>query len=170
MLARNETIIKWALYAAVSLLCVGVQGAVLQRVELLGVIPFIYPLLAAIPATYESPAPGTIFALATGVFCDLLLPAPLPCFYTLVFPLVGLCAALLSQGVLPAGFFCSTAASIIGFLFTGLFHCFLLWLDGKASWSAGMRTAALEALATFPAVFPATVMYRWVYRKTHLDD
>ena len=170
MLARNETIIKWALYAAVSLLCVSVQGAVLQRVELLGVIPFLYPLLAAIPATYESPTAGTIFALAAGVFCDLLLPAPLPCFYTLLFPLVGLCAALLSQGVLPAGFLCSTAASVIGFLFTGLFHCFLLWLDGKAAWSAGMRTAALEALVTFPAVFPATVMYRWVYRKTHLDD
>ena len=91
MLARNETILKWALYAAVSLLFVFVQGAALQRLSLFGVIPFVYPLLAAIPATYEGSVPGTAFALAVGVFCDLLLPAPLPCFYTLIFPLAGLC-------------------------------------------------------------------------------
>ena len=170
MLARNETIIKWALYAAVSLLCVGVQGAVLQRVELLGVIPFLYPLLATIPATYESPTAGTAFAIGAGVFCDLLLPAPLPCFYTLIFPLAGLCAALLAQSVLPAGFLCSCAAAVTAFLFTGLFHCFLLWLDGKTAWGPGICTAALEALVTLPAVFPMTVLYRWVYRRTHLDD
>ncbi|MBQ8389528.1 MAG: hypothetical protein IJX52_00925 [Oscillibacter sp.] len=170
MLARNETIIKWALYAAVSLLWVFAQGAVLQRLEVFGVLPFVFPLLAAIPATYESPTAGTAFALGVGVFCDLLLPAPLPCFYTLIFTAVGLCAALLSQGVLSAGFLCSTAAAAIAFLLTGLFHCFLLWVEGKAAWALGLRTAALEALVTYPLVFPVTVMYRWVYRRTHLDD
>lgn len=170
MLARNETIIKWALYAAVSLLGVFFQGAVLQRLELFGVLPFLFPMLAAIPATYEAPASGTAFALGVGVFCDLLLPAPLPCFYTLVFPFVGLLGSLLAQGALSPSFLCAAVASILGFLLTGAFHCVLLWLTGKGAWGAGMRTAVLEALVTLPMVLPMTVLYRWVYRKTHLDD
>ncbi len=64
MLARNETIFKWSLYAAAALLCLTVQGVLLQRLTLWGVIPFICPLLAAIPATWESPTAGTIFSLA----------------------------------------------------------------------------------------------------------
>ena len=104
MLARNETILKWVMYTAVTVLCFLVQEAFLQRFTLWGVIPFIYPLLAAIPAAYEGSVPGTVFALAVGVVCDLVLPGPLPCFYTLIFPVVGLCAALLSRNLLPAGF------------------------------------------------------------------
>ena len=83
MLARTVTILKWTLYAAAAVLCLFVQGAFLQRVTVWGVIPFLYPLLAAIPATYESPVSGTVFALCVGIFCDLLLPDPIPCLYTL---------------------------------------------------------------------------------------
>ena len=75
MLARNETIFKWFLYSAAAVLCLTVQGAVLQRFTLWGVIPFVCPLLSSIPATWESPAAGTVFSLAVGVTCDLLLPA-----------------------------------------------------------------------------------------------
>ena len=75
MIARNETILKWLLYAAATALCLLVQGGLLQRLEFWGVIPFLYPLLAAIPATYEGPLAGTIFSLVLGIVCDLLLPA-----------------------------------------------------------------------------------------------
>ena len=170
MLARNEVIIKWALYALASLLCVFVQGAVLQRVTVLGVIPFIYPMLAAIPATFEHSVPATVFALCTGVFCDLLLPVPIPCFYTLTLPLVGLCASLLAQSVVPSGFLCSAAASVMAFAATGLFHCLLLFFQGKAAWSAGFSTMARELAMTLPMSIPMTVLYRAVYRKTYLDD
>ena len=103
MLARSATIIKWVLYALAGLACAVVQAAVLQRFTLWGVIPFLYPLIAALPATFEGPAAGTVYALAAGVLCDLLLPSPIPCFYTLIFPLVGLSAGLLSQSLIPAG-------------------------------------------------------------------
>lgn len=63
-----------------------------------------------LPATFEGPAAGTVYALACGVFCDLLLPSPIPCFYTLILPLVGLAAGLLSQSLIPAGYLCSAAA------------------------------------------------------------
>ena len=170
MLARNETIFKWLLYALATLLCVLVQGLVLQRVSIWGVIPFLYPLRPAVLATCEGPTAGTVYSLAVGVLCDSLLPGPIPCFYTLTLPLVGLCASLLAQSVLPAGFLCSAAASVMAFAATGLFHCLLLFFQGKAAWSAGFSTMARELAVTLPMSIPMTVLYRAVYRKTHLDD
>lgn len=170
MLARNETIFKWALYAAATALCFLVQGALLQRITIWGVIPFLYPLLAAIPASYERPVSGTIFALTVGVFCDLILPGSIPCFYTIVFPLVGLCASLLSQSLLPAGILCSLSGTAIAFLMTGVFHCLILWANGKAAWGAGLFLALREFCVTAPLTVPVTMLYRAVFRKTHLYD
>lgn len=170
MLARNETIFKWALYAAATALCFLVQGALLQRITIWGVIPFLYPLLAVIPATYEGPVPGTVFALAVGLVCDLLLPGSFPCFYTLLLPLVGLCAALLSQSLLPAGVLCALAGTTAAFIMSGAFHGLLLWINGKAAWSASAFVTLRELCVTAPLVIPVTLLYRAVFRKTHLDD
>lgn len=170
MLARNETIFKWVLYAAAALLCFFIQGAVLQRITVWGVIPFLYPALAAIPATYEGPVPGTVFALCVGVVCDLLLPASSPCLYTLVFPLAGLCAGLLSQSLLSAGPLCSLASTAAAFLLTGGAQCLLLWMHGKAAWGAGAYVALREFCVTVPLALGMTLLFRAVYRKTHLND
>ncbi len=170
MLARNETIFKWTLYAAATALCLLVQGALLQRLSVWGVIPFLYPLLAVVPAAYEGPVPGTVFALAVGVVCDLLLPGSFPCFYTLLFPLVGLCAALLSQGLLPAGPLCSLAGTAAAFLMSGLLHGLLLWAAGKPAWGAGAFVTLREFCVTAPLTVPVTLLYRAVFRRTHLDD
>ena len=170
MLARNETIFKWALYAAATLLCFLAQAFLFQRLTIWGVIPFVYPVVAAVPATYEGPVPGTIFALAVGVVCDLLLPEALPCFYTLAFPFVGLCAALISQSWLPAGFLCSLAVSALGFLCTGAFHCLLLWVRDKAAWGSGAFVCLREMVVSLPLAIPVTLLFLTVYRRTHLDD
>ena len=170
MIARNETILKWLLYAAATALCLLVQGGLLQRLEFWGVIPFLYPLLAAIPATYEGPLAGTIFSLALGVVCDLLLPGPVPCLFTLIFPLAGLCAGLLSQSLLPAGILCSFAASAVSFLLTDAFRCLTLWMRGSAAWEAGALLTLREFCVAAPFVIPLTLLYRSVFRRTHLDD
>ena len=170
MLARNETIFKWLLYALAGVLCLWVQTALLQRITLWGVIPFLYPLLATIPATFEGPLAGTVFALAVGVTCDLLLPDAFPCLYTLVFPLAGLCAGLLSRSLLPAGFFCSLSAAAAAFFFTDTFRCFLLWIDRKAAWGAGFSVMAREFLITAPLLIPMTALFRAVCRKAHEND
>ena len=86
MLARNETIFKWALYAGATAVFFLLQGAVLQRITLWGVIPFVFPILVAVLGMYEGPLPASVYALTVGVLCDLLLPASIPCFYTLIFP------------------------------------------------------------------------------------
>ena len=104
------------------------------------------------------------------MLCDLLLPAFIPCFYTLVFPAVGLCAALVSQNLLPAGFLCAAVTSVTGFFFTDLFHCFLLWARGQNAWAAGARLFAQEVGVSILLIIPVVLLFSAVFRRTHLDD
>lgn len=170
MLARSATIIKWVLYALAGLALTAFQAAVLRRFTLWGVIPFLYPLIAAIPATFEGTAAGTVYALSFGVLCDLLLPSPIPCFYTLIFPLVGLSAGLLSQSLIPAGYLCSLAAAFPAYLLTGLFHCVVLWAGGHAAWGAGLSVTLRELCVSLPWSLPATWLFRRVFLRVHTDD
>ena len=170
MLARNEIIFKWLIYTAATAVCFLAQGAFCQRITLWGVIPFLYPMLAAIPATFEAPVPATVFALCLGVVCDVLLPGAMPCLYTLIFPVVGLCASLLAQSLLPAGMLCSLVVSALAFLLTDLFRCFILAVNGVSPWGTGLSIMLREFLVTAPLLIPVTLLYRTVYRRTHIYD
>ena len=170
MLARSATIFKWTLYTLAGLVWAVVQAAFLQRVTIWGVIPFLYPLIAAHPATFEGPAAGTVYALACGVFCDLLLPSSIPCFYTLILPLVGLAAGLLSQSLIPAGYLCSAAAALPAYLLTGIFHCIVLWAQGHPAWGAAMSVTLRELCASLLWSLPMTWLFRRVYLRVHVDD
>lgn len=165
MLARTATILKWTLYAAAAALCLILQTALLQRFTFWGVIPFLYPLLAAIPATYETPVSATVFALCVGIVSDLLLPGSIPCLYTLLFPLAGLCASLLSRSLLPAGILCSLAAGAAAFLLTDGFRCFALWINGRAAWRAAGCLMLREFCVTAPLIIPMTLLFRAVARR-----
>ena len=170
MLARSATIFKWTLYTLAGLVWAVVQAAFLQRVTIWGVIPFLYPLIAALPATFEGPAAGTVYALACGVFCDLLRPSPSPCFYTLILPLVGLAAGLLSQSLIPAGYLCSAAAALPAYLLTGIFHCIVLWAQGHPAWGAAMSVTLRELCVSLLWSLPMTWLFRRVYLRVHVDD
>lgn len=170
MLARSDTIFKWTLYTLAGLVWAVVQAAFLQRVTIWGVIPFLYPLIAALPATFEGPAAGTVYALACGVFCDLLLPSSIPCFYTLILPLVGLAAGLLSQSLIPAGYLCSAAAALPAYLLTGIFHCIVLWAQGHPAWGAAMSVTLRELCVSLLWSLPMTWLFRRVYLRVHVDD
>jgi len=171
MLARNELIFRWSIYALAALLCLAVQGLVLQRLTIWGVVPFLYPLLAAIPATYEEPVPATVFALVLGVVCDLALPEAVPGFYTLVFPVVGLLSALLVQGAVSNGFLCSAMVAVLAYLLCGAAHCLaLLRHDGPGLWAAGLGLALRELCVALPFTIPLTLLFRAVHRRTHWND
>ena len=143
MLARNETIFKWTLYAAATVLCFLAQSLVLQRFTFWGVIPFLYPVLPAVTATFEGPAAGAVYGLAVGVACDSLLPA---------------------------GFLCSLVVSAISFLMTDFFHCFLLWAVGKSVWDTGLFLMLREFCVTAVWTVPVTLLFLTVFRRTQFDD
>ena len=170
MLARNETIFKWCLYGAATFLCFLAQGAIFQRITLWGVIPVLYPVLAAVVGTLEGPLAGSIYALVLGVVCDSLLPDVIPCFYTLIFPLVGLCGGLIAKGLLSAGFICSLVSSAAAFLLTDVFHCLLLWVNQSAAWASGGWVMVREFCVTAILTIPVTLLFQAVFRKTHVYD
>ena len=170
MLVRSAVFFKWLLYAAAAAALVLLQDAVLHRITVWGVIPFLYPLIAVLPATYEGPAPGAVFALCLGVFCDALLPDQFPCLYTLAFPVAGMLAGGLSRRVLPAGVFCTVAAAAVSFLLTDLLRCLLLWTSGKIVWGPALFLIFRECLIALPLAIPATWLFRLVHRKVHEND
>lgn len=170
MLTRREMLFKWALYAAAAALCLLIQGALLRRITLWGVIPFLYPLLAILPATYEGPRSGAVFALCLGVLCDVLLPDLFPCLYTLTFPVAALLTGLMARSLLPAGIRCTVAAAPTAFALTDLLRCFILALNGSAAWGAGLSVMLREFLVTLPLAVPATWLFRAVHRKVHEND
>ena len=170
MLPKSYLVFKWLVYASATLLFFALQSLVLNHIRVLGLTPFLYPLLAAIPATWESPSSGTIFSLSMGVVCDLLLPGPIPCFYTLVFPLAGLFSSLLAQGLLQAGFLCSLVSAAGAFCLTDGFHCFLLWLNGRPAWETGAFLALREFCVTAPFIIPVTFLFRAVFCRTHAEN
>jgi len=170
VLARNETIFKWLLYALAAVLCLFVQGALLQRVTLWGVIPFVYPLVAVIPATYEDTLFGISFALCVGITCDLILPDMFPCLYTLIFPLAALCASAFSRSLMRAGILCSLLSSAVAFILLDFFRCLLLWFNRKGAWAAGFSVMAREFLISALLVVPVTLLFRAVCRRAHIND
>ena len=112
----------------------------------------------------------SIFSLCVGLVSDLLLPGPVPCLYTLIFPLAGLCAGLLSQSWLPAGFLCSLVSAAAAFLLTDSFRCLILWMRGRAAWEAGALVMVREFCVAAPFIIPLTLLYHAVFRRTQLDD
>ena len=92
------------------------------------------------------------------------------CFYTLIFPAAGLCAALISQSLLPAGFLCGVVTSVLSFLLTDAFHCIVLWAGGKAAWAAGAQVFLREVCVSILLVVPVVLLFSAVFRRTHLDD
>lgn len=170
MSAKNESIFKWSLYAGATLLLLLLQGSLLQRITLWGVIPFLYPALAAVVGNYESPVPSTIFGLCLGVVCDLLLPGSIPCLYTLMFPLAALSGALISKSLLKAGWLCALVSAAAGFLLTDLFRCLLLWVAGKPAWGAGLWVMVREFAATAPFLLLVVPLFSAVHRRVHLYD
>ncbi|MPM14922.1 hypothetical protein SDC9_61286 [bioreactor metagenome] len=169
MTPRQETIYKWGLYALVTLLCCVLQGLVLQYVKVLGVFPFLYPILAAVLSTLEGPLAGMIYSLALGVVCDLTISAPIPCFYTLIFPLAGLLAGTLARSVLSSGFLSALVTSAAAFLLTGAFYGLIFVLVSRPAWEETVSVCGRELAVSIPLVLPVYFLFRFVWRRC-LDD
>ena len=154
MIVSNAAMKKALLYALAGFVFLVLQGMFLHRIHIWGVIPFLYPVLAAVPATFENPSFASVFALCLGMVCDLLLPEHFPCFYTLTFPLTGLAASLISKNLLPAALLCSYVVCVPAFALHGLFHCFLMMSSGHPAWKAGMFLCLREFAVTTPLLAP----------------
>ena len=165
MSSRSETIRKWLFYALAALLLAVLQVAFFARLRIFGVIPFLWPLAAVIPASYEGPLGGGVFALCCGVVCDLLLPSQLPCLCTLCFPVAAIFTAFLSVP-LRSGVSCSLCSGVLSFLLMDLLRFMTLRVPPALFASVALR----ELLITLPLCVPVTLLYAALYRRTHDND
>ena len=171
MLGRTEIIFKWLLYAAGVLICWSLHGVALQFLNIFGVMPFIFPMLAAVIAMYEGPFSGSICALVMGILCDLTISVPIPCFYTLVFPIIGMLAGLIAKNWLPMSFWCAAILSLLSFTLTDSFHFLLLVLKGGGhAAQAAIDLACRETGASMPFLIPVYFVFRRIYEICHVYD
>lgn len=171
MLGRTEILFKWLLYAAGVLICWTLHGVALQFLNIFGVMPFIFPILAAVIAMYEGPFSGSISALVLGVACDLTIAAPIPCFYTLIFPIIGILAGSISQNWIHMSFWCACLLSLLAFILTDGFHCLLLALTGSQhAMAAAFSLAVRETGASLPFLIPVYFVFRRIHEICHVYD
>ena len=154
MVARSELILRWSVYGGAGLLVCLVQGLILQRLDLWGVMPFLYPALAAMVAVWEGAVPrGAVYALCLGIACDLALPAIL--------------AGLLTREWLSSHLLSALAASALSYLVTGLLHAGVLAVTGHGAFVTAMAVAGKEFLITLPALPLLYLLLRFLHGKTH---
>ena len=165
MKPRQYTILKWGLYGGITLLLCLVQSCLLRFVRVGGVMPFLYPLLAAVVSTYEGRSGGIFFSLALGTLCDLSLQEPFfPGFYALVFTLSGFLSAVLAEFVLTPGFLCSLAAAAGTFLLTDLGRLMIFLSSGQGRAAGTVAGVAVrEFLVTLPFLPLVFLLYRWLH-------
>ncbi len=163
-----EIIARQTAYAVTSLLLLLLlllRSTLLARLHVWGIMPFLPPILPAVIASMEDRLEGFAFALAFGVCCDLALTAPLPCLYTLAFPLAALLASVLSRSVLQPGFLCSLAVSAAAFVIVDLIAALALLADGHAELGAIALRAVREMALSLPLLVACHPLLAWLHRR-----
>jgi len=165
MLPKSYLVWKWAVYGIATLSLFALQHLLLSHVELWGVTPFLYPMLPAVLASYEGLRRGSVFGLVLGVICDLLIAGPFDGFYTLLFTLIALLSALISENLLSPGLLCGLVVSSMALVATALARIVLELLGGNAYLLLMLRLLALETLLTLPALSVVLPLYRVIHRR-----
>lgn len=115
-MTKRELTFKWITYALCTLLLMFLRALLIGNTHLWGVLPFLPPILLACVASLEESASAAVFGLVFGIYCDLLLDAPLPCLYTVSFTLAAMLAVFLSKSVLQQGFVRVFAVTVLTFV------------------------------------------------------
>lgn len=160
---------KWAVYAFATLLMFGLQSLVFNHVRVLGVTPFLYPILPAAAAMYEGSRRGPVFALFLGLVCDLLFFGPFEGFFTIAFVMIALLSSAIAENLLSPGFFSGIFMAALALLLTGALRVFIQMLTGGAYIRLMARTAVLEALISLPAAVIVLPVYRAIHRRCAVD-
>jgi len=162
-MSRRKIIFTWCVYSLAALVLLLLQSALLNRLHLWGVHPFLPPCIAAIVATYSSRRGGVMFGLILGLFCDLVIAGLFPLFYTVTLSICALCSGILSRRFLQPGFACSMAVCAASLLFCSLFQMAVLTANDLST-SGGSFLMVRELLVTMPVSLLVFLIYRRLVR------
>ena len=169
MLPKSYMAFKWIIYALATLMFCALQSFVLCHIKILSITPFLYPILPAVTAMYEGPKQGSLYALSFGFLCDLLLPAPFPGFFVVLFPVIGLISGSIAENMLSPGIFCAALVSLIGLLLTSGSRVLIHLLSGGDYLVLMSWIALVESLLTLPALIVVMPLYRGIHRRCAAD-
>lgn len=160
MLPKNYLVFKWLIYAIATFFLCLFQSMLLGNIRVLGLTPFLYPMLPAVVAMFEGPRQGGGFALFVGLLCDLLLPAPFPGFFTIAFAVGAILSGGFAGRLASKGFACALIVSALGLLVTCALRLMVQVLLGGQYLGLMARIALGETLLTLPAVVVVLPVYR----------
>lgn len=169
MQPKSYRVFKWVMYALVTLLLCALHAMFFSNVRVLGLSPFLYPMLPAMAAMFEGARQGAAFALMLGTLCDLLVPAPFRGFFSISFPVIAALSGGIASRLQSRGFLCALIVSSLGLLATGAFRMLVQVLDGGRYLGLMARIALGETLLTLPALLIVLPLYRMVFRRCAAD-
>lgn len=169
MLPKSYLVAKWTVYGLATLALFALQYLLLDQLRLWDTVPFLYPMLPAVLASYEGLRRGGVFALILGIVCDLLLPGPFMGFFTVIFTLVGLLAGLIGEKLLSPGPLCGLCVAAMGLLVTGFGRVAAHLLSGGGYGLLMCRVALMETLVSLPALIAVLPLYSVIHRRCAAD-
>ena len=164
MQPKSYRVFKWVVYALATMLLCALQAMFFSNIRILGLTPFLYPMLPAAVAMFEG-----VFALIFGVLCDLLLPAPFRGFFAIIFPVIAALSGGVAGRLLSRGFLCALIVSSLGLLATGAFRMVVQILAGGRYLGLMAQITLGETLLTLPALLIVLPLYRTVFRRCAAD-
>lgn len=161
----QKNILKWSCYVGCCLLLSFFRQLFLGSVTVWGAIPFLPPVLLAVVASLEEMRPAVIFGMLYGALCDLTIPAPYPCLYTLAFTLSALLVSALARSLLQPGFPRALLMTALTFALVDCGNACALLLRGAAGELLPMLSLyCRETLVSCLLLIPAYPLLRAVHR------
>lgn len=165
MNVTQTTALKWTFYALAALLLCFFKRVLLGSVSVWGVLPFLPPVLLAVMASFEQPKAAVLSGIVFGALCDLVLPASLPCLYTLAFTAAALLISTLLSNLLQQGFARALLATVLAFLVTDLLQALaLLPRSGMSALPPMLHLFAKETALSCLLLLPSYPLLRAVHR------
>ena len=163
----QTAILKWTFYALAAAALFFLRRLLLGSMTFFGVIPFLPPVILAVMASFELPRSAVIAGIVFGALCDLVLPAPFACLYTIAFTLAALLISTVVSNLLQQGFARALLSTVLAFLLVDLLQAFaLLPHSGSAAILPMLhlfaRETALSCLLLVP-VYPALRAIRRIF-------
>lgn len=169
MQPKSYRVFKWVVYALATLLLCALHAMFFSNIRVLGLTPFLYPVLPAVLAMFEGGRRGAVFGLVLGALCDLLVPAPFRGFFALAFPVIAALSGAIASRLLSRGFLCALIVSALGMLASGAFRMAVQVLSGGRYLGLMARITLGETLLTLPLLLVVLPLYRMVYRRCGAD-
>lgn len=165
MNVTQTTALKWTFYALAALLLCFFKRVLLGSVSVWGVLPFLPLVLLAVMASFEQPKAAVLSGIVFGALCDLVLPASLPCLYTLAFTAAALLISTLLSNLLQQGFARALLATVLAFLVTDLLQALaLLPRSGMSALLPMLHLFAKETALSCLLLLPSYPLLRAVHR------